>query len=258
VSVVPSSVLAGLAASCAAFALLAGARAGLARGIDRHVFAAGAGAFAVAVLFALDGGRLLRWDYGIGAGSGRHEMPDAALVLALGLLAALGGTLALAADRLGTPDTPAAGASGSLARTLGRRSLLAAWGLLVPGTGLVLLRSPKEALLAAPRGPVALAMTVIGLGLALWPTVGEPRPIEAGTTEAQAAVATRLAAVLATTALLTAGVEGWMSGGTYLTISSLRLSAASLAGLSALPETGLPNARRALLLVSLLAAAIGG
>ena len=102
--------------------------------------ASAAGALAGGLVIGLDGGRALRWGYGVVvAGPVRTEAPDAGLVLGLALLASLAGALLLGADTLavaGSPASPAPPAS-PLARMLGRRALMLAAGLSLIAAGLV-------------------------------------------------------------------------------------------------------------------------
>ncbi len=246
-SALPALLLALAAAVAAALSLGHGARGAQARGGDAHAAAAGAGAAAVLVLLGANGGGLLRWGYALRGG----DMREAGLVLGLALLAALAGTLMLAAAlAAGGPVPP------PRARLLGRRALLLAWALLVCGTGLVVVHA-AEAALSAPREPAALAVVVIALGLGLWGCLAESAPADAAAAEGVEAAARRygrLAAVLAVLAALAAGIAGWMGAGTSLTDGARALAAAALFGLGALPPTRLRQTRRALVLAALVAA----
>ena len=185
---------------------------------------------------------------------------------ALALLAALFGSLLLAARLLAAPTVAIpAGAAASLAtlgpsRLLGQRALLMAPALAALGIGLAVTQGLglREDALASGAGEIAALVGLTGLlatGLAL--LLGDPIEADANALDARAAAETRLAVVLAALAVAAAGLEGWLRDGTYGTPVALRALAALLLGLAALEPTQWSLARRGLLLAGLLAAGTG-
>ena len=127
-------VLAGAAAAVAANALGRSASAHVSSGRDPAWPSSAAAAAACSLVLALDGGRALRFEYGVPAAGARASLPGAGLVLGLTLLASLAGALLLAADALAANEARPAS---TLARRLGRRALALAAGLALISAGLI-------------------------------------------------------------------------------------------------------------------------
>jgi hypothetical protein len=214
--------------------------------------AAVAGAVCVLTLIAADGGRILRWRFGLGAGATRLELPGAALVLGLALLVTLAGTLATAAHLLArAPEGYRAGRIGQSLLVLGAG--LGALGVaVVAGQGLA--RSP-DAMAAGARHLAAMILGAGVLALALVRVLAAPA--SAAVTETGAARSQRMlgvAAAAAMVAVAAAGIEGWRAEGTYATATLARTSSAALLGLVAVQPTRLALARTGLFVLGLLAA----
>jgi hypothetical protein len=243
------AVLAALAAASAASAVSRSVAARVAAGLDVSWIATAAGALASAALAGLGGGQVARWRFALGGGELHAHFPGPGLLLGLGLLAATGGALVLAAHRLGPPPGAAPSA---LARLAGQRLLLLAAGLLALGSGFVLAQGMdgRAATLAAGAGEVAGLVFVAGLLIvALMVHLG-PRGATQG--EGLAARETRVAAGLAVLAAAACGAEGVLRSASYATPAALAASAAALGGLAALEATRLTLARRALFFGALL------
>jgi hypothetical protein len=249
-----ADLTAAVALVAAVGAIFRSARARLERGDDPSVFGVAAAVVGVAALASLDRGGLLRVQYRIGEGP---EAGDAALVLALALLACLASAMSLGADRLARPrEVPAPSA---LARTTGRRALLVAVGLLVIGVGLVVWKAWGS--LGAARGDLSLlglALIAAGLGSAglLWVASAPASPSAEGVTrdELSADLLTRIAVAGALAAAVAAGVEGWVQAGSVLTRDAQALLAAALVGVGALFAAPWAVARQGLFVVALVAA----
>jgi len=245
--------LAGLAAALAAGSLSAETRARLSGGADAGGAAVAGGAALCLSLVTLDGGRVLRWAFGLGTGPARLELPGAGLLLGLTLLASWAGTVALSAHLL-APSVAGA-------RTLGRRLLILAAGLASLGIGFTLFQGlgrGSEALAAGATRVVgcALATGLLVLGLkALLATPGkaDPAPRETG-----AGLLGRLAALLALVAAGAAGGEGWLRQGTYATPFVSAGVAAAILGLTALEPSRLVLTRRVAFLAALVLLLLGG
>ncbi|PYQ56095.1 MAG: hypothetical protein DMF78_00060, partial [Acidobacteria bacterium] len=205
----PGSIAMMLAAGAAAVAAHTVARstsAHLASGGDAAWPATAAGAVAGGLVLAIDGGRALRWDYGLVSGAARIELLDAGLLLGLTLIASLAGTLLLAADALAAVEVPVAS---PLARMLGRRSLLLAAGLSLLAMGLVTRGAAgDEGTLAANATDVAALVAAVGLlGASVPPLLAERRSGDVVEDEQGAAVLSRLVVVVALMAVLASGIE---------------------------------------------------
>jgi len=235
----PGSIAMMLAAGAAAVAAHTVARstsAHLSSGGDAAWPASAAGAVAGGLVLAIDGGRALRWDYGLVSGAARIERPDAGLLLGLTLIASLAGTLLLAADALAAVEAPV---SSPLARMLGRRSLLLAAGLSLLAMALVARGAAgDEGTLAANATDVAALVAAVGLlGASVPPLLAERRPGDVVEDEQSAAVLSRLVVVVALLAVLASGIEGWLRAGTYLTDTTQRLLSAALIATAAAETT---------------------
>ncbi len=244
-------VFLGLAAALAAGSVSSSVRARRDKGADPAGLVAFAGAALVALLLTLDGGRVLRWAFGLGAGTSRLELPGAGLLLGLAFLACLAGTLLLVAHRL----APAV----SGARLLGLRFLLpgAAFGVLATvhiwRQGLL---QKEDALAAGAAGMAALVLLMGVLMAALARVLAADLPAASPAERPLAARETALAVALTWLAVGVAGWESWRAEGTYLTRNVVTVTSAGMLGLAATAETRVPGARRLLLLVTLAAAVL--
>ncbi len=247
------TLVAALALGLAASAFEAAAEAtALSSRIRAGWTAAVAGLVWVATLIAVDGGRILRWRYGMGAGERRLELPGAALVLGLALLVTLAGSLVTAAHGLArAPEGYRAGRIGQSLLVLGAG--LGALGVAV-AAGQAFSRSP-EGLAAGARD---LAAMLLAVGVLVWALVRLIVAAGTGIVSADAVLRSdrilRLAAAAAMLAAATAGAEGWRADGTYATATMAGSASAALLGLVAVQPTRLGLARTALFVLGLLAA----
>lgn len=252
-------VLAGAAAAIAAHALGRSLSAYLAAGRDVAWPASAAGALAGGLVIGLDGGRALRWGYGVVSGPARSEAPDAGLVLGLALLASLAGALLLGADALAVPasDGPAPSAS-PLARMLGRRALMLAAGLALIAAGLVFRAAgaTESFSLDVTRDLGALVVAAGLLSCAVPPLLAERTAGDAVDDEQAGTVISRFVVVVALAAVLAAAAEGWLRTGTYLTPLTVRLLSAALVAFAASETAHLRASARALALVGLVLAVL--
>jgi hypothetical protein len=253
-----SLALAGAAAAMGAHALDRSLSAYFAQGRDSAWPSSAAGATACGLVIALDGGRALRWSYGVVSGSARLDVPDAGLVLGLTLLASLGGALLLGADALAVADAPAgpSAAASALARSLGRRALLLAAGLSLIAAGLV-FRAPAWGVafpVATTKDLGALVVAVGLLSCAVPPLLAERTRGDALDDDQAATVLSRLVVVVALAAVFAAAAEGWLRAGTYLTALTQRLLAAALIAFAASETARWRGAARALALAGLVVA----
>ena len=214
--------------------------------------ALGGGIFVLSLMI-VDGGRILRWRFGLGAGGGRVELPGAALVLGLALLVSLAGSLLMAMHAL------SASTHGPRARLIGQRLLVLGAGLgglgvaVVAGQGL----GRSEPSLAAGALDLAAMFLAVGvLVLALIRLLAAPAAPEAEARGTVAALASErmlhLAAAAALLAAATAGFEGWRAEGTYATTTVSGAASAALLGLVAVQPTRLGLLRAALFVIGLL------
>lgn len=213
------------------------------------------GGILVLSLVIVDGGRILRWHYGLGAGGDRVELPGAALVLGLALLVSLAGSLSMAVHVL------SAATHRSPARLIGQRLLVLGAGLaglgvaVVAGQGL----GRSEPSLAAGALDVAGMFLAVGvLVLALIRLLAVPAAPEAAYVGAAPRPGSgrmlHLAAAAALLAAAAAGFEGWRTEGTYATTTVAEAAAAALLGLVAVQPTRLGLLRAALFVFGLLSA----
>jgi hypothetical protein len=202
-------------------------------------------------LMIVDGGRILRWRFGLGTGAARVELPGAALVLGLALLVSLAGSLSMAVHLL-APST-----ARHRAGLFGQRLLVLGAGLgglgvaVVAGQGL----SRSEPALAA--GALDLAAMFLALGvliLALIRLLAVPAAPEGAFAGAEPARErmVHLAAAAALLAAATAGFEGWRTEGTYATTTMAAAASAALLGVVAVQPTRLGLLRAALFVIGLL------
>jgi len=216
------------------------------------------GAALVLSLALLDGGNVLRWQFGVGAGASRVELPGASLVLGVALLVTLAGTLGTSVHFLAAP------APTSQALSLGRRLLVLGAGLAGLGvavTGAQVSQGGEGALAAGALDLAALALAAGLLVLGVLRMLADERPLARSESASTAGADTKpvlaLAAAAALLAAATAGFEGWRGEGTYATDAVARAGTAALLGLGALPATRLGLARIALFTVALLALLAG-
>jgi len=211
------------------------------------------GGILVLSLMIVDGGRILRWRYGIGAGGARVELPGAALVLGLALLVSLAGALSMAVHLL------SAATHRSAAGLFGQRLLVLGAGLgglgvaVVAGQGLG-RREESLAAGALELGGMFLAVGVLTLALIrLLAVPSAPEGAVAGA-ERGSGRTLHLAAAAALLAAATAGFEGWRIEGTYATTIMAEAASAALLGLVAVQPTRLGLLRAALFVFGLLSA----
>jgi hypothetical protein len=249
----------GGAAAIAAHALGRSLSAYLAAGRDVAWPASAAGAVAGGLVIGLDGGRALRWGYGVVSGPARSEAPDAGLVLGLALLASLAGALLLGADALAVPasDGPAPSAS-PLARMLGRRALMLAAGLSLIAAGLVFRAAggPESFSPDLTRDLGALVVAAGLLSCAVPPLLAERTAGDAVDDEQAGNVISRFVVVVALAAVLAAGAEGWLRTGTYMTPLTVRLLSAALVAFAASETVQLRAPARTLALAGLVIAVL--
>jgi len=247
-------LVAALALALAASALQAAAEeSGSPRRLGAAREAALGGAVLVLSMMIVDGGRILRWRYGLGAGAARIELPGAALVLGLALLVSLAGALSMTVHLL-APSTRR-----SRAGLVGQRLLVLGAGLgglgvaVVAGQG---LGHNAESLATGARDLAAMFLAVGVLILALIGLLAAPAAPEAAAgarVDPTSERALRLAAAAALLAAATAGFEGWRAEGTYATTTMAEAASAALLGLVAVQPTRLGLARAALFVIGLLA-----
>ena len=251
--------LAGVAAAMAAHALGRLLSAYLAKGHDVAWPASAAGLAATGAFVAVDGGRAVRWSYGVVSGPARIEAPDAGLVLGLALLASLAGALLLGADAFAIPASAGGGPATSaspLARMLGRRALLLAAGLTLIAAGLVFRVSAGGDVipLDAARDLGALMAAAGLLAGAVPPLLAEGASGDAADEDQAGNVISRLVVVVALVAVLAAAADGWLRTGTYLTPLTARLVSAALVAFAASETMHLRALARTLALAGLVVA----
>ena len=237
--------LCGLATAFAADSLDAARRARRAEGGDAATSALVAGSALVILLALVDRGSVLSWSLGVGMGPARAILPGVGVLLGLGLLAALAGSLLLAARRLASIEP---------VRPIGLGLLGVAAGLTAAGSAVALTRAAGLAGEAARAAALPLGGLVAGTGL-LAASVLEARGVadaDAGLARAREALSGRATAVLAFLAAGAAGVEGWLRDGSYGTGLMAGTAAAALLTLAALEPTRFPRVRRVATLAALV------
>jgi hypothetical protein len=196
-----------------------------------------AGAALVGALLLADRGRVLAWSFSVPVPGGDAVLPGIGVLLAAALLAAVPGTLLLAAERVA-----GAGGARSCARVL--LWLAAAAGALGCGLGLVrawALPTGLDWAAASALGGLGLAVGLVVLALR-WPEerVGASPPVLAGVT------------LLLLAAAAASGVAGTESSGTYATTGTASYASAALVGLCALEPTAAAGGRALGLALSVL------
>jgi hypothetical protein len=194
-----------------------------------------AGAVLVSLL-ALTAG-VLAWTFGA---PGRVVLPGVGVLLGAALLAALAGSLLLAASRL-------ADAREGVPRA-GRGALWAAVLLVAAGVALATVRlaslPPGTATIVSPLAGLGLAAGIVALSL----LARRPAALASRALPFVVALAVALAAA--------AGVVGVLRSGTYATPAATAAAASALLGLAALEPTRVPGLRRFAFLFSLIALAV--
>jgi hypothetical protein len=211
--------------------------------------AVAAGAVVVLTLIGVDGGRLLRWRYALGAGATRIELPGAALVLGLALLVTLAGSLGTAVHLLTRAP------EGSRAGRIGQSLLVLGAGLGVLGVGVVAGQGLSRSQGAIAAGAVDVAAMLLAAGLlvlALIRRLAEPRPDAVVGSGWRRERVLLLAAAASMLAAATAGFESWRAEGTYATPALAEAASAALLGLVAVQPTRLRLLRLALFVAGLL------
>jgi len=211
--------------------------------------AAAAGAVVVLTLIGVDGGRLLRWRYGLGAGAARIELPGGALVLGLALLVTLAGSLGTAVHLLTRAP------EGSRAGRIGQSLLVLGASLAALGVGVVAGQGLRRSQGAIAAGAVEVATMLLAAGLlvlALIRLLAEPRPDAGVRSRWPRERMLRLAAAASMLAAATAGFESWRAEGTYATQALAEAASAALLGLVAVQPTRFGLLRRALFVGGLL------
>jgi hypothetical protein len=189
-----------------------------------------AGVLYVVALLLADGARLVSWSFGVPSPAGRVPLPGVGIFLAVPLLAAVAGTLGLAAVAL----------AGLGATAAGRFALWLA--VSTGGAGLVLAVvrvavQPETTLaMAQPVTGIALGLALVAFALRGWPAWLLPAAV----------VVSSLAAVAAS--LVAVSTSGTYAGG-----AATAAAATVLLGLGALAPTGLELPRRLAFLVALVA-----
>ncbi|HEY2943243.1 MAG TPA: hypothetical protein VGN09_12490 [Vicinamibacteria bacterium] len=212
------------------------------------------GGILVLAMMSADGGRILRWRYGLGAGASRVELPGAALVLGLALLVSLAGALSMTVHLL-TPSI-----HGSRAGLIGQRMLILGAGLGGLGVAFVAVQALGRSAESLAAGALELAAMVLAVGvlvLALLRLLAAPAIPGAAVAGARVDPGSERALLLAAAAALlaaaTAGFEGWRAEGTYATTTMAAAAAAAILGLVAVQPTRLGLVRAALFVIGLLA-----
>jgi hypothetical protein len=203
----------------------------------------GSGAALLFVLTMVDRAAVLGWSYGAATGGGRVTLVGTGVLLGVALIAALGGCLMLVARKL-------AGGQEAV-RPVGRAALGAA--ALLAGAGAVLAVVRVASLPGTVDGASRLELAGVAgaaaiLGGSLLATRRGAAPLLGALLP--------WAVVLAIALSIALGVAGVWRDGTYATWLCASVSAAALAGLSALETTRAPGLRRLAFLLALLALAI--
>jgi hypothetical protein len=211
---------------------------------DRDAPVIVAGSVFVGLLLVVDRGAVLAWGFGVPGADGRVPLPGVGSLLGAALVAGLGGSLLLAAGRLG------GGAAG--VRPIARKALGLAAGLAAAGLGLAVVRTADLPVAGAALTSLAgLAIALASLAVSLLVT----SPAAPGLVSRVAPLALPLA-VPATLALaIAAGIVGMLRDGTYATPTAAASASAALLGLAALEPTGVPGLRRFAFVLTLLALA---
>jgi hypothetical protein len=209
--------------------------------------AGGAGLLAAAALATVDGGRVLRWHFGVAAGATRIELRSAGLLLGLALLGSLAGGLILIGEIVSR------GSRGS--RATGGRTLLGAATLALLAAGLVCVGVLSQDAEPSAEGQRSAALVVAVALLLLMATVRllDERP-DAQEPDLHAGAAAFLSKVTAALAMAGAGLVGlgaWWRAGSYATPHAYQAASCALLALAAVPEGRWGPGRRALLALAL-------
>jgi len=206
-----------------------------------------AGLALVLLLLLVDRGAVLAWSFGVTAAAGRVPLAGAGVLLGAALVAALGGSLLLIAQRLaGTRED---------ARPAGRAALGLA--VLLAGAGLLLAVVRVASLPGEVDRTSRLALAgVAGAAAVLAGSLFATRPGAPALASRLGALALPLAVLLAAALAIVLAVSGVLGDGTYATPAAASAAATALLGLSALEPTGAPGVRRLAFLLALLALAV--
>jgi hypothetical protein len=200
------------------------------------------------LLLLVDRGAVLAWGFGLPGAEGRVPLAGVGVAFGIAFIAALGGSLLLAASRL------AGGVAGT--RPAARSALWIAVLAAVAGLLLALVQSASLPLgrTAAASLPLAgVALAAVLLAVSLLASQASPPALASRA----AGLAVPLAAVAALALAIGAGVSGVLHEGTYAGPATAATAAAFLLGRAALEPTRVPGARRFAFLLVLLALAAG-
>jgi hypothetical protein len=238
------AVLAGALLLAAGVALSYRFEPGPASG-DREAPVTAAAVAFLALLVLADRGAVLAWTFTVPAGAGRVPLAGVGVLFGTALLAALGGTLLLAAGRLA--------GNGQGARPVARAALWLAVGLAAAGLLLGAVR------VTGLGGFGAGLLPLLGLALAagwLATSLLATRPAALPLVSRIGPLALPLGVLGAMALAIAAAVSGVLGDGTYTTPSGAAFAASFLLGLAALEPTRAPGLRRAAFVVALLAPAV--
>jgi hypothetical protein len=200
--------------------------AAVASGRDRDWLLSAAGAGLALTLAAAGGGVVLEWRFVAGSPGSGGAGAAAGVLLGLGLLAALAGSLALAAHRA------SAGGAASDAHPVhraGQRALEAAGGATALGLVLGLAALDSADPLELARGAGAIQALVLALGALSWAiAIGTGRHPDDGRESQAWNRPAILASFVALAAMLAGGVEAWAATGSYVAPRALALCSAAV------------------------------
>jgi hypothetical protein len=210
-----------------------------------HAAPTSAAAVLVVLLLVADRGSVLSWTFAVPSGGGRLPLPGVGLLLGAALVAALGGTLLLAAGTLaGTLDAVRPAARGSL------------WAGLGLTTAAVLLAALR---VAAHPGASGGGLRLGALALAASWLAGSlvaTRPGPPALLGRVAPVVLPLAVLAAVAVAVFVSVSGVLRDGTYAASSAAACASAALLGMAALEPTRAAGVLRLAFALSLLGTAV--
>jgi hypothetical protein len=207
----------------------------LAAGWDGAWLMSAGGATLAATLATAGGGAALTWR-SVAAGSGPGAAGQASgLLLGLGLLGALGGSLALAALQISSHGSALATHP---VRRGGRRALDAAGAATALGLILGLAGLDTADALQLERSARAFGAVLCAVGALSWAVaVGTAAFADAGPPRAASDRSASLASFMALAAMLAGGIEGWAATGSYLEPRAVALCCGALLTLAAAEAT---------------------
>jgi hypothetical protein len=241
-----AAVLAGIAPAVGAGSIALGL-GGAAAGIAAHTLGRSASAHVAA-------GRDAAWPAtaaAVAAAAVALALPEGGIAISLVIVASLAAALLCAAAAWRPARPPV--------RTVGRAALVLAAGLALIAAGVVLRSSAWVAgvPITTSLAPGALVASAGLLAVAVPPLARPGAHGDLMEEEQAGTVLSRLVVVLALLATLSAGAEGWMRAGTYMTPLARRLLAAALVSFAASETPVWRGAARALALLALLLAVLG-